>query len=412
MHPPMRTDSAAPRDDRREPPGAWRIATIGLFASMVSGTVWGSFGLFLVVIESDTGWSKTTISLAFSIFTLAGSFAVPVIGVAIDRWGTRSVLGTLGVIMALGLAGGAAAPSPPVFYLLFGIIGGVGIQCAGSYALFTIAANWFRYRRATAMAVVDSGSGIGTFISLPVLQAITDAWGWRGGYLALAALALLILAPLGTMLPLHPPGGGSEDRARESPSLAAGFLQLVRSPLLRAMAVIYFVAPLVFHAINTHQIAYMQEGGVDADRTVWIVSATGLTFFLARVVLGMMIDRTGLLRAEILIAICAAVSFVMLIALAHSRTEFLAYLYPLLFGLGFSSTGIIFTATTRAMVEASAFPLIYGTLRLIYGFGVALGAPFVAAIVDTTGSYDTAMIVVGLMLLAHHAIYLAMLRRR
>ncbi|MBL8698492.1 MAG: MFS transporter [Alphaproteobacteria bacterium] len=384
------------------------VAIAGFSAMLVSGAVWGSFSLFLVAIERDTGWSKTAISLAFTVFTLAGTLAVPVIGLALGRFGSRIVVAVLGTILALGLALGSLSRDPVAYYLTFGLVGGIGSQACGTYVLFIIAANWFR-RQATAMAFMDSGSGIGTLIALPLLQEVIAARDWRSAYVALAIAAVAVLLPLSALLRLSPEP--MAPRQGESASLRAGIQAILGDGLLRWLAVIFLTAPLAYHAINAHQIAFMQEGGLDADLSVAIVSAMGLTFFFARLALGALIDAKGIRFAEIVIALAATAAVGILLAVATTSSETLAVVYPIVFAIGYSSTGIIYAATARAMVQGAAFTVVYATLRLIYGLGVAFGPPLTALIAEGTGNYVIAFVVVWLIVAANHGIFIAVLTR-
>lgn len=407
MTPPSTQPPSPP--DARGSRRAILVAVAGFLAMLISGAVWGSFSLFLVAIERDTGWSKTAISLGFTVFTLAGTFAVPVIGLALGRFGSRIVVAVLGSVLALGLALGSLSTDPLSYYMTFGVIGGIGSQACGTYVLFIIAANWFR-RQATAMAFIDSGSGIGTLIALPLLQDVIDAQTWRGAFLVLSLAALAVLLPLSFFLKLSP--GTDTTRRPESVSLRAGAQAILSDRSLRWLALIFLTAPLSYHAVNAHQIAFMQEGGINPDLTVGIVSAMGLTFFLARLGLGTLIDARGIRFAEIMIAIAAVLSVGILLAVATSGHETLAVIYPVVYAIGFSSTGIIFAATARAMVEGSAFTVVYATLRLIYGLGVAFGPPFTALIAEGTGRYVIAFGVVWLIVIANHVVYIAVLTRR
>src|SRR5215510_14212224 len=67
------------------------VAGIGLFMGygpIVSFT----FGVFLKPLNGEFGWSRGQISLAFSLSLLVMSFAFPVVGRLVDRFGARKVI--------------------------------------------------------------------------------------------------------------------------------------------------------------------------------------------------------------------------------------------------------------------------------------------------------------------------------
>lgn len=390
------------------------VAVAGFLIMMVSGAVWGSFALFLVAIEADTGWSKTTIAFGFTIFTLFGACTAPVTGWLTDRYGAQRVLAGMSLVFAAGIGLAALGDDPLLFYLAFGGIAGFGVQCCGSYTLFTIAGNWFR-RPATAMAVMDSGSGIGMLLSLPVLRLIVEAHSWRLAYVALGALALVVVLPLAALfMRLHPPGreppapaGG--DGARRSPFAAAA--AIAASPALRWLAIVHLLAPLTFHAVGSHQIALFQHVGIESELAVMLVAATGFTFFAGRLAFGALIDWRGIAAAGQVIAVSAIATLGFLLALPGFSDSALVLAYPALFALGFSATGILFTNAARQIIEPASFNAVFGAVRLLYGCGVAFGPPAMAAMVDATGRYDLPLAVVGVVLVFHHAAFVALARR-
>ncbi len=391
------------------------IAAAGFLVMMASGAIWGSFTLFLVAIEADTGWSKTSIALGFTVFTFFGACTAPVTGWLTDRYGSQAVLAGMTLLFAAGIALAALSDQPAIFYLTFGVLGGFGSQCCGSYTLFTIAGNWFK-RPATAMAVMDSGSGIGTLLSLPLLRLVIDATSWRTAYVVLALVVLVIVLPLTALfMRLHPPGQDPPtakpgESARRSPLAAAR--AIATTPTLRWLAAVHLLAPLTFHALGSHQIAYFQDIGIAPDLAVLLVASTGFTFFAGRLAFGALIDWRGILDAGVVTAIAAVVTLGFLLALPTAIDGWAPLAYPVLFALGYCATGILFTNAARQIIDPASFNAVFAGMRLLYGSGVALGPPVMAAMVEATGRYDIPLAIVGAVLVFHHAAFVMLARRR
>jgi predicted MFS family arabinose efflux permease len=391
------------------------VAAAGFLVMMASGAIWGSFTLFLVAIEADTGWSKTSIAFGFTVFTFFGACTAPITGWLTDRYGSQAVLAGMTLLFAAGIALASLSDQPAIFYLTFGILGGFGSQCCGSYTLFTIAGNWFR-RPATAMAVMDSGSGIGTLLSLPLLRLVIDATSWRTAYVVLALVVLAIVLPLTALfMRLHPPGQDPPaakpgEGARRSPFAAAR--AIAATPTLRWLAAVHLLAPLTFHALGSHQIAYFQDIGMAPDLAVLLVASTGFTFFVGRLAFGALIDWRGLLDAGMVKAVAAVATLGFLLALPGMIEGRAPLAYPVLFALGYCATGILFTNAARQIIDPASFNAVFAGMRLLYGSGVALGPPVMAAMVEATGRYDAPLAVVGALLVFHHAAFVALARRR
>jgi MFS family permease len=84
---------------------AWIVAAVAFLALLVSAGVRSAPGVFLVPLQSDTGWSRSWISFAialnFATYGLMGPFA----GACIARFGMRM---TTAIGLAILAIGGAA----------------------------------------------------------------------------------------------------------------------------------------------------------------------------------------------------------------------------------------------------------------------------------------------------------------
>ncbi|MDD5082746.1 MAG: hypothetical protein PHU08_05170, partial [Dehalococcoidales bacterium] len=69
--------------------GYWILAAAFVCLVVSVGSVWWTFSLFIKPIEADLSWSRGTIMVAFSIFTLVAGVTAPFIGRLIDQYGAR-----------------------------------------------------------------------------------------------------------------------------------------------------------------------------------------------------------------------------------------------------------------------------------------------------------------------------------
>ena len=73
--------------------GWWIVLVSGVGLALHYGPlIVATFGVFLKPLSEEFGWSRTQISLAFSLNTLALTGAVPLIGRLVDRLGARNVI--------------------------------------------------------------------------------------------------------------------------------------------------------------------------------------------------------------------------------------------------------------------------------------------------------------------------------
>ena len=109
------------------------IGTVPLFQGM---TAW------FVVLESHFGWSRTQLSIAFSLSRVEGSIMGPISGYLIDKLGSRRM-----VLIGLVIAGGGFVIMSQMqniwhFYLAF-IVMSMGVGLGTWMPMMTVLNNWF-----------------------------------------------------------------------------------------------------------------------------------------------------------------------------------------------------------------------------------------------------------------------------
>ena len=176
------------------------------------GSFWTSFSLFLVALEAEFHWSRAEISGAFQCLCSDECPDRPGFRLCLGRWDSRRLLAAASLVLGLALFGVTLVRSPDAYWLVFGVIGGIGSHCTSSYAVFAVLAGRFRERPATAMAIADAGSGFATFLGLPLIYWVIVEFGWRVAYLILGSSVALIGGAL-HLLALDPVRRNNRSRA-------------------------------------------------------------------------------------------------------------------------------------------------------------------------------------------------------
>jgi sugar phosphate permease len=142
-------------------------------------------------IRADLGLSATRMGVMLSAFSLSYAFSQLPVGVLLDRFGERRVLGA-GMFLwsltqtATGLVRGFASF----------VAARVGL--AAGESPFVVSAvktvnDWFDVcDRATPMAIVNSATTIGQAIAPPILTVIMLALGWRGMFMIIGIPGMVL----------------------------------------------------------------------------------------------------------------------------------------------------------------------------------------------------------------------------
>ena len=80
---------------------AWIIIAIAGFMHMDGGSVRQAFGVLIVPLQQDMGWSPASISLGYALASIVGAVLAPLSGMATDRYGPRKVM-LVGILFFLG----------------------------------------------------------------------------------------------------------------------------------------------------------------------------------------------------------------------------------------------------------------------------------------------------------------------
>ena len=197
------------RIDRSSASGEWRgnkglvaASHLGVGFSVAALGFTYSIGPFVRPLTEEFGWSRQDIFLAQTMMTLVIVLMSPVIGWVADRHGVRRMVIASQALFGLAfIAIGLGTQSLATFYalyLLMAVVGGgtIGIGFA------RLISQRFEAQRGLALGIANAGTGLCGFLVPIYATWVIGEFGWRGGYVALAALPLLLALPL-SLLFLH-----------------------------------------------------------------------------------------------------------------------------------------------------------------------------------------------------------------
>src|ERR1700735_3452699 len=176
--------------------GAFAVTFVGFGSAY-------TFSAFVEALQRDFDASRGSGSLVVS---LAGFlyFGLGVLsGPLADRAGPRRLAVGGMILTGLGLAAASAARSLTEVYAAYGLGVGLGVGCAYVPAIGAVQ-RWFVRRRGFASGLAVSGIGVGTLVMPPLASLLIETLGWRGAYLVLGALAVVIGGGLALLIGKDP----------------------------------------------------------------------------------------------------------------------------------------------------------------------------------------------------------------
>jgi MFS family permease len=372
--------------------GWWIVvaAAVGLFMGYVP-IIGFTFSVFFRPLSLEFGWSRSEISLAFSLSLLALSVSLPLSGRFVDRIGARRVILTAALLFGLGLASFYfLSKNLWHLYSIYVLLGLVGSGTA-SVPYFKVISGWFKKRRGLALGVTMAGTGTGTFFMPLWAHSLIATAGWRWAYVVIGAAVVAVTLPVvGLFLKECPENAGLlPDGANTAPhpeSLGGITSREARcSRPFWVMSSAFFLVSLSLNAFLIHIVPMLTDRGISASKAAVATSLIGGGTLLGRVFTGYLLDR--FLASSVAAGVfCGAAVGILLLWVKISIA--VALLGAFLLGLGLGAEGDIMAYLTGRQFGLRAFGEIYGYILTIYTVGAMIGPYLMGLVFDTMRSYD------------------------
>ncbi len=410
----LRRRNGRPRAARRALPTyyGWRIVGFASITLMLTGpgqTIGMSVFVEELVVELDI--TRSRISFAYLIATLAGAFTLSWFGRSLDRFGIRTAMTGISIAFAIAIAS------------LAGVVGFVsmvaaftGLRALGQGALALTATTsvslWFEQRRGMAVGIVTA-VGAGLTALVPILfTLVIDLVGWRSALLLTAPLVgflLVLIAQRGMRDGPHEFGLGLDGRTlspQESASAqnsestpargGAGPTQVsgrsgreaLRTPMFWALALVFATPSMIGTGLIFHQLSVLGEQGLTATQAAAMFLPYSLVVMAATFLTGALTDRIGS-RALLALPMLTLMGAMQLVS--HITPGALVLLYAVLLGSTSGAARALEPALMPKFFGLAHIGEIRGRIGSIKVGASALG-PFALALgFDQFGAYGTAL---------------------
>ena len=349
-----------------------------------------AFGVMVVPIEQDTGWSRTEISVGPMLISLMVICCATLYGIAIDRFGPRRIaLATVPVLCGATALISQIGGQVWQWWALWAVI---GISSAAFPAAWvTAVSRTFNAGRGLAMAIVLSGSGISSTLVPLLANGFVEDFGWRTAYLYLAAIwfaVVFTLVLLFVRTPRAQPGTAAEPEqssapAESLPGLTArqGFTSLVYYKLLFATVIANFAGI----AIMLNLVPIMRSTGLDPTTAAAVFGLVGISTIVGRIVSGGLMDRFSAGMIATASATLMAVMPAMLLLFPGNVAASMAGVVT--FGLmgGAMMPSVAYLASRH--LGQRAFGTLYATIMAAMSIGIGLGPLIANFVYDKVQSY-------------------------
>lgn len=384
--------------------GWWVVFACAAIVFLTGGTFFYGFGALFNPIVNDFGWSRASVSFAFSLRSEVGGLAAPVVGFMVDRVGSRRLMVAGVVLVALGFVLLSRIESLWGFYGAVVVIA-IGMSATGGPVGMVAIAHWFRRQRGRALAAMTVGAGTSGVMVL-VLAGLISAVGWRDALVIMAAVQLIVCVPLAMSVRNSPEEMGLAPDGDPFPSPSTGearsnhmmegltVSEAVRSGTFWKMSIASGLASLGMIAIVVHQIPFFTSSvGLSEGMAAASVTVMTLLSLIGRLGFGHLADTMD--KRFVMAAAYGLTGLALLLYASVYEPWQVIYVLPV-FALGFGGSIPVRPAFQAEYFGLRAFGAIQGLAFTIATLGGLAGPVFAGWVYDVTESYRPAFMLLSI----------------
>ena len=321
----------------------WIILCVGTLGFIMTspGQTYG-VSIFLEYFIKELNLSRSAVSTLYTVGTLTGSLALPIVGRAIDRHGLRLIF----VIVTI-LFGMTCVYMGFVQNAVMLCIGFIGLRMLGQGSLYLVCINainrWWVRRRGMAIGIsglVASLIGVGGFPTL--LDTLIPLYGWRMTFTILGGILAVVMLPIGAIFIRHQPEDYGIKPDGDAPTPTS---DTTRTPiedeehwtLKEAMRTSAFWLVMISGAaismlstgLMFHMVSIVTDHGLSASVAARVYMPIAATTAMVTMGSGMLVDRT---QIRWLLAAMLFLQSVSLVMVSWLQNNTMAYLYGIILG--------------------------------------------------------------------------------
>jgi len=398
----------------------WKTVIAGaIIACWGYGSWYYGMGALLLPLTQEFGWTRTQLTLAFSMRSIEGGLEGPIGGWLIDRYGERKITIISTIIACIGLVAVLYVKTIWQFVIVWGFIVSLGFNLGLYDTVNSAVAKWFHRDRSRAIGIVTIGGGLGAPVIVPIMAFIIQDYGWR------SALIFVIISTAALCIPLawffmkdHPPefygmlpdGDHMNLKEGEEPvKVDYGYdftpKEALKTKSFWMMLIAFMLNGGTLAMITIHQMAFHQSLGIDA------LAAAGILGLMATISLGgrfLTVTLGNKYTERQYIILGYTLRTIGLVIFIYARTIPIIMLFALFYGVGYGITIPSQTSLRANYFGRKAYATITGYTTMFGAITNVAYPVFAAWIYDTTGSYIQAFwVVTALQAFAIVFMYLA-----
>ncbi|TGD98115.1 MFS transporter [Methylobacterium nonmethylotrophicum] len=345
----------------------------------------GCFGQTFVValsggaIRREFGLSDGAFGTLYAGVTLASAAALAGLGGLLDRWPASRVVSLAAGLLAAGAAGLGVSQNllvlAPSLFLLR--LAGQGLMLQTAY---TLLGRWFSAERGRAVSLAATGLNAGQACLPLAFVAATSLLGWRGAWLGIAMLLVLVALPLARHLVRRERVPAATDPAGPGESgRSATRAQALADPYLYGLLLAMLPPSFISNTIFFHQVHLAESRGWPPEVLAAAFPPYAAATLVFLLVAGRLVDRFSALA---LLPVYLVPFGLACLILGGVGAPWAAFAFMLLYGVTDGISLTLFGALWPEVYGTRHLGAIRGAIVAIMVLGTALGPGLSGLLID------------------------------
>lgn len=371
----------------------WLLTMVlcGMAASSI-GVGINCVGIFYTPVSDSLGILRGS----FAIHATLSQGAISVMALLLPRLMARfhyKALLLVGVILAVFATGAMSFSSQLWEFYLLGILRGLGVGLFSTVPITMILTNWFHKSHGLATSITLSFSGLAGAVCSPLLTWCITQFGWRHAYLIMAAAMAILVVPA-LLSPITtgpqekglPPYGGTLEQVKPKTVSQKRPAFSYRTFCFLAMCALTLLHTSIA-GIAQHFTGFSESIGQTAETGAFMMSLAMVGNICTKLVIGVLSDRFGPVKASVSMILLNAVSLGLLLLASTWSSLPLLLTAAFLYGSVYSVGAVGLSLLSRLFFGAENYSSAYSVIGLLVTMGSAISQPLIGYLYDFTGSY-------------------------
>ncbi|MEO4052224.1 MFS transporter [Solibacillus sp. CAU 1738] len=368
---------------------SWFILVITFFSIIAAGIVISSSGVFINAFESEFGWDRSVIALAFAISLFLYGISGPFMAALLEVIGVKKMMLVSMATLITGTTLTLIMNKSWHLIIIWGVIIGLGASLFLTVVSPYVSNHWFRKRRGLALGILSASTATGQLILLPVLAAIIDNYTWRWAMGLIIILCFIMLIIIYLFMKNTPNDAGilpygfeeevqvSDGGQKGNPIVLAfkGLFIAVKVKEFWLLAGSFYICGLSTSGlIGTHFVSYCISFGIPLVTAASLLSFMGVFNLVGTTLSGWLSDRFDNRWLLFWYYSLRGVSLVLLPYSLMEGSYILLAIFTVFYGLDWIATVPPTIGITRQIFGINNSGIIYGWIFAFHQAGAATAA--------------------------------------